>query len=100
MTAKTEWNIAFKLAEVTDGGMKIEITYNKPTTTYPEVSKPLAWMKDDMINRYNTAGSNFEWYIESIRNCLQGQEKFTLPVGLIHLEEAVHEDTSSNIIRR
>jgi hypothetical protein len=82
--AKAKWSITFTLSEVTDGGMKIIIDSEKPVVDISAdgMWARSSWYKDKMKSMYDTAYRNFEYYLGSIRNSLQGQEKFTLPVSL------------------
>lgn len=82
--AKTKWSITLTLSEVTDGGMKIKIETEEPTVA---VTANNMWKQHNdayssyMETGYATAQSNFEYYLGTIRNALEGQEKFTLPVS-------------------
>ena len=81
--AKAKWSITFTLSEVTDGGMKIIIDSDKPVV---DITADGMWARNEgykisMKNMYDTAYSNFEYYLGTIRNSLEGQEKFTLPVS-------------------
>lgn len=84
--AQTNWKIKFQLQEVTDGGMQIGVNYETPSTTFSgdHSSNSLTFIKTKLEPMYKSAGDNFEWYVNSIRNCLQGQEKFTLPASGVY----------------
>ncbi|RBR22925.1 uncharacterized protein FIESC28_04223 [Fusarium coffeatum] len=87
LIAETKWAIKFQMAETTDGGMQFEIDVTRPTTEFKgnyNDSNSLKALKSNLESRYKTAGDNFEWYINSIRNCLQGQERFTLPASGVY----------------
>lgn len=50
----------------------------------------LGSIKSDLESMYKIAGDNFEWYVNSIRECLKGQEKFTLPAsGVIYFKNPI-----------
>ncbi|KAH0372775.1 hypothetical protein KCU65_g920, partial [Aureobasidium melanogenum] len=79
--AQTKWSITFQMQEVMDGGIQFGITHMRPTTT---VSGDFKNLKAELEKRYKVAGDNFEYYTNSIRNCLAGQEKFTLPASGVY----------------
>ncbi|KAF7502138.1 hypothetical protein GJ744_006985 [Endocarpon pusillum] len=85
------WKIKLTMQEVSDGGMQFVIDYEKPTTSYPSNNgSGLDWIKKNLDDQYDTAFSNFEWYMNSIRDCLKGQEKFTLPAsGVFYFKNPV-----------
>jgi len=83
ITCESKWKITLQLAEVDDGGMKFNIDVESPSTkvTKEGDSNMYDWFQTSLENMYTTAATNFEWYLNSLRNCLQGAEKFTLPVS-------------------
>lgn len=97
MIGECKWKITLTLTEVTDGGMQINVDYEKPQTTYPAVGDMLDYIKNKLDTMYNTAYSNFEWYINLLRNGLQGQEKFTLPVCLYPMKSLLDFSASSQL---
>ncbi|CCT71986.1 uncharacterized protein FFUJ_14020 [Fusarium fujikuroi IMI 58289] len=79
--AETKWTVTFQMQEVTDGGLQFQVDIDQPTTSFQGNYEFLANFRQGFEKGYKAAGRNFEWYINSIRNCLQGQEKFTLPAS-------------------
>lgn len=69
------------MQEVTDGGLQFQVDIDHPTTSFQGNYEYLSDFRRGFEEGYEAAGRNFEWYINSIRNCLQGQERFTLPVS-------------------
>ncbi|KAG9758075.1 hypothetical protein KCU73_g4085, partial [Aureobasidium melanogenum] len=84
VVAQTKWAINFQMQEVMDGGMQFGITQVRPTTTFSGDFSNLPNIKAGLEKRYKIAGDNFEFYTNSIRNCLAGQEKFTLPASGVY----------------
>lgn len=85
--AQTKWKITFTMREVTDGGLQIDVDYEPPTPSFLgnyEDSNSLKWIKARLEEMYAAAGDNFEWYVHSIRDCLKGREKFTLPASGVY----------------
>lgn len=77
VVCKANWSITLTLSEVTDGGLKI--SFNDPDPVV-DVTGDDEDFKKYLKGKYATAASNYEYCLNSLRNILQGQEKFTLPV--------------------
>lgn len=76
------WKIVFTLSEVTDGGLKIKVDAEQPSVNCPSSAGELNDIATSLGAGYLTGFKNFEYYCNSIRNSLEGQEKFTLPVSI------------------
>ncbi|KAK1774876.1 hypothetical protein QBC45DRAFT_423868 [Copromyces sp. CBS 386.78] len=86
IAVKSTWKITFTMQEVTDGGLHINIDYVRPdpvfiSNSHDDEFGKLGALQDQLIEMSRSAGENFEHFVESIRNCLEHQEKFVLPAS-------------------
>jgi hypothetical protein len=81
---KSKWSITLTMTETLDGGMQFVVDYERPS---PDISR---WKETEIYDTdidwlkqiYSTAASNFDYFINSVSDSLQGSEKFTLPVSI------------------
>jgi hypothetical protein len=77
-----KWSATMTLAEVSDGGLQININAPDPTVELSGENKDdLSYYGDYFKDSYSTAGANFRAIVESLKNALEGQERFFLPVS-------------------
>lgn len=95
VTAKVQWKVVFTLSEVSDGGMQIRMD---PYTPTPEVNVEgdgdlfndlFTQYKEKLFEGYTAAFENIKYYLNGVRNSLQGQEKFTLPVRCVGIQLSI-----------
>lgn len=79
--AKVSWQITFTMKSASDGGLVLGGDVVKPTIEW-------AWdygvdddMRNQIIDKYKTAGENFDKFVEKVKNCLEGTEHFAFPVS-------------------
>lgn len=76
------------MAEVTDGGLQLDIHAPPPNINFSgENFSRLSKYQTYMQASYTRAGENFKIIVESLKNALQGQERFFLPVSLLNIVE-------------
>jgi hypothetical protein len=72
------------MAEVTDGGLELKIDAPSPTVSFDGQNiDEIYTYKEYMEESYSDAADNFTAIAESLKNALEGQERFFLPVSLL-----------------
>jgi hypothetical protein len=70
------------MAEVSDGGLQLQIDAPAPEVIFSGANcNDLSSYRTYMQDSYNQAGHNFAAITNSLKNSLEGQERFFLPVG-------------------
>jgi hypothetical protein len=70
------------MAEAADGGLVMEATDHAPDVQCEGTNRDkISWYEKYFKDSYATAGKNMKSVMASLRNGLQGQERFFLPVS-------------------
>jgi len=82
LVCKASWSLTITMAEVSDGGLQLQIDAPAPKVIFSGKNfNELSSYQTYIENSYRQAGHNFAAITNSLKNSLEGQERFFLPVG-------------------